>query len=93
MIRGAGLAAGTGLSGPSGENGGFWEGKTHTALQVLITGALDHRQPGELFRWILDPAAAADAVSILASHPQATTGWAESLDAMLQSDPRTRDSI
>ncbi|MBN9209791.1 MAG: type IV secretory system conjugative DNA transfer family protein [Microbacterium ginsengisoli] len=94
MIRGTGLAAGTGLSGPSVENGGFWEGKTRTALQALLhAAALDHRQPAELFRWTLDPAAAADAVSILASHPQAATGWAESLDGMLQSDPRTRDSI
>jgi len=94
MIRGTGLAAGTGLSGPSVENGGFWEGKTRTALQALLhAAALDHRQPAELFRWTLDPAAAADAVSILSSHPQAATGWAESLDGMLQADPRTRDSI
>lgn len=94
MIRAAGLAAGTGLSGPAVENGGFWEGKTRTALQALLhAAALDGRPPAELFRWTLDPAAAADAVAILSSTSGAATGWAESLDAMLQSDPRTRDSI
>ncbi len=94
MIRATGLAAGTGLSGPAVENGGFWEGKTRTALQALLhAAALDGRPPAELFRWTLDPAAAADAVAILSASPGAATGWAESLDAMLQSDPRTRDSI
>lgn len=94
MIRATGLAAGTGLSGPAVENGGFWEGKTRTALQALLhAAALDGRPPAELFRWTLDPAAAADAVAILSSTSGAATGWAESLDAMLQSDPRTRDSI
>lgn len=94
MIRATGLAAGTGLSGPAVENGGFWEGKTRTALQALLhAAALDGRPPAELFRWTLDPAAAADAVAILSSTSSAATGWAESLDAMLQSDPRTRDSI
>lgn len=94
MIRATGLAAGTGLSGPAVENGGFWEGKTRTALQTLLhAAALDGRPPAELFRWTLDPAAAADAVAILSASSGAATGWAESLDAMLQSDPRTRDSI
>ncbi|WP_165067459.1 type IV secretory system conjugative DNA transfer family protein [Marisediminicola senii] len=94
MIRATGLAAGTGLSGPAVENGGFWEGKTRTALQALLhAAALDGRPPTELFRWTLDPAAAADAVAILSASSGAATGWAESLDAMLQSDPRTRDSI
>ena len=94
MIRATGLAAGTGLSGPAVDNGGFWEGKTRTALQALLhAAALDGRPPTELFRWTLDPAAAADAVAILSASSGAATGWAESLDAMLQSDPRTRDSI
>jgi len=94
MIRAAGLAAGTGLSGAGVENGGFWEGKTRTALQALLhAAALDGRSPGELFRWTLDPAAAKDAVAILTSNPAAATGWAESLEAMIDADPRTRDSI
>ena len=66
MIRATGLAAGTGLSAGGVEGGGFWEGKTRTALQALLhAAALDHRPPSELFRWTLDPSAAADAVAIL----------------------------
>lgn len=94
MIRATGLAAGTGLSAGGVDSGGFWEGKTRSALQALLhAAAIDNRQPAELFRWTLDPTAAADAVAILTSSPQAATGWAESLNAMIDSDPRTRDSI
>lgn len=94
MIRATGLAAGTGLTAGAVDDGSFWEGKTRTALQALLhAAALDGRAPAELFRWTLDPAAAADAVAILASHPAAAAGWAESLRAMTEADPRTRDSI
>ena len=94
MIRATGLAAGTGLSSGGVDGGGFWEGKTRAALQSLLhAAAIDHRPPSELFRWTLDPTAAADAVAILTGSTQAATGWAESLEAMIDSDPRTRDSI
>lgn len=94
MIRATGLAAGTGLSAGGVEGGDFWEGKTRTALQALLhAAALDHRSPAELFRWTLDPAAASDAVAILTANPNAATGWADSLQAMIDADPRTRDSI
>lgn len=94
MIRATGLAAATGLSSGGVESGGFWEGKTRSALQALLhAAAIDHRSPAELFRWTLDPVAAADAVAILNAAPSAATGWAESLQAMIDSDPRTRDSI
>jgi type IV secretion system protein VirD4 len=94
MIRAAGLAAGTGLAAGGVDGGGFWEAKTRTALQALLhAAALDHRPPAELFRWTLDPATAHDAVSILLSSPTAATGWGDSLQAMLEADPRTRDSI
>ena len=80
MIRATGLAAGTGLSAGGVEGGGFWEGKTRTALQALLhAAALDQRPPSELFRWTLDPTAAAEAVAILNSHPNAAMGWDESL--------------
>jgi type IV secretory pathway TraG/TraD family ATPase VirD4 len=59
----------------------------------LHAAALDGRDAAELFRWILDPMAAADAVTVLRNDTSAATGWAESLDAMIHSDPRTRDSI
>ncbi|MFD6094082.1 type IV secretory system conjugative DNA transfer family protein [Oerskovia sp. NPDC060338] len=94
MIRANGLAAATGLSAGGVESGGFWEGMTRTALQSLLhAAALDSRPPAELFRWTLDPTAAAAAVAILNNHTDAATGWADSLGAMIDSDPRTRDSI
>lgn len=94
MIRATGLTAGTGLSAGGVDGGGFWEGKTRAALQSLLhAAAIDNRPPAELFRWTLDPTAAADAVAILTSSPLAATGWAESLEAMIDSDSRTRDSI
>ncbi|MFF2485116.1 type IV secretory system conjugative DNA transfer family protein [Microbacterium sp. NPDC058062] len=94
MIRATGLASGTGLAGGGVESGGFWEAKTRTALQSLLhAAALAGRPPSELFRWTLDPAVASEAVAILVNDPRAATGWADSLQAMLDSDPRTRDSI
>ncbi|WP_137843353.1 TraM recognition domain-containing protein [Microbacterium sp. 2FI] len=94
MVRAAGLASATGLSAGGVEGGGFWEAKTRTALQALLhAAALDNRSPAELFRWTLDPAAAGDAVAILFTHSSAATSWADSLQAMLDADPRTRDSI
>lgn len=94
MIRATGLASATGLSGGGVESGGFWEGKTRTALQALLhAAALDRRSPSELFAWTLSPSAAADAVAILSSNTTAASGWAESLESMIHSDPRTRDSI
>ena len=94
MIRATGLASATGLSAGGVESGGFWEGKTRTALQALLhAAALDGRSPAELFRWTLDPSIAAEAVAVLTNHPGAATGWADSLGAMIDSDPKTRDSI
>lgn len=94
MIRATGLASATGLSAGGVDGGGFWEGKTRTALQSLLhAAALDQRTPSELFRWTLDPTAAGDAVAILTGNPDAALGWAESLESMIDADPRTRDSI
>ena len=94
MIRAAGLAAATGLADGGVDGGGFWEGKTRVALQAMLhAAALDNRTPAELFRWTLDPSAAADAVAILNASPRAATGWSEGLEAMIETDPRTRDSI
>lgn len=94
MIRATALASATGLSTGGVESGGFWEGKTRTALQALLhAAALDNRNPSELFAWTLSPSAAADAVAILSSHPNAAPGWSDSLESMIHSDPRTRDSI
>ena len=92
MIRAAGLSSATSFGSVSG--GDFWQGKTTSAIQALLhAAALDHRDAATLYAWGLSPTAAGDAVRILQSHPHAAEGWAASLESMLQSDPRTRDSI
>ncbi|WP_424446647.1 type IV secretory system conjugative DNA transfer family protein [Microbacterium sp. CH-015] len=92
MIRATGLATATNFGSVSG--GDFWQGKTASAIQGLLhAAALDGRDAATLYQWALSPTAAADAVRVLQSHPGAAPGWAESLDAMLQADPKTRDSI
>lgn len=94
MIRATGLASSTGLSSGGVESGGFWEGKTRSALQALLhAAALERLSTRTLFEWSLSPSAATDAVAILTSHPHAATGWSDSLESMINSDPRTRDSI
>jgi type IV secretory pathway TraG/TraD family ATPase VirD4 len=94
MIRAVGLAASTGLGSGGVEGGGFWEGKTAAAIQALLhAAALDGRDARTLYQWALNPTAAADAVHILQSSPGAAEGWADSLGSMIDSDPRTRDSI
>jgi type IV secretory pathway TraG/TraD family ATPase VirD4 len=94
MIRAVGLAAGTGLGSGGVEGGGFWEGKTAAAIQALLhAAALDGRDARTLYQWALNPTAASDAVHILQSSPGAAEGWADSLGSMIDSDPRTRDSI
>ena len=94
MIRASGLASSTGLSSGGTESGGFWEGKARSALQALLhAAALEHLPTRALFEWSLSASAATDAVGILASHPRAAAGWSDSLEGMISSDPRTRDSI
>ncbi|GAA3595521.1 hypothetical protein GCM10022198_19220 [Klugiella xanthotipulae] len=92
MIRAKGLASATGFGGVS--DASFWEGKTTAAIQALLhAAALDGLSTKMLYQWALNPTSAADAVRILFTHPDAADGWAESLDSMIQADPRTRDSI
>jgi type IV secretory pathway TraG/TraD family ATPase VirD4 len=94
MIRATGLSASTGLGAGGVDNGSFWEGKTRTAIQTLLhAAALDGRDARSLYQWALNPTAAADAVRILQTSSRAADGWAESLEATIVSDPRTRDSI
>lgn len=94
MIRAAALASSIGLSSGGVESGGFWEGKARSAIQALLhAAAIEQLSTRALFEWSLSASSAADAVGILASHPQAAPGWSESLEGMINSDPRTRDSI
>ncbi|WP_416954426.1 type IV secretory system conjugative DNA transfer family protein [Nocardioides sp. T5] len=94
MIRAAGLAASTGLSSGGVESGGFWEGKTRTALQALLhAAALEQLSTRTLFEWSLSPSAAGDAVGILSGDPAAANGWSDALQSIVTADARTRDSI
>ncbi len=92
MIRATGLAASTGFGDV--EAGGFWEGKTRAAIQALLhAAAIDGRDTRAVYQWALSPSAAAEAVRVLQGSTLAAEGWAESLDSMIEADPRTRDSI
>jgi type IV secretion system protein VirD4 len=94
MIRASGLASSTGLSSGGVESGGFWEAKARSAIQALLhAAAVERLSTRALFEWSLSASAAADAVGVLASHPEAAPGWSDSLEGMINSDPRTRDSI
>ena len=67
-------------------------GALRTAARLVAEGD-DAGAGAELFRWTLDPSAASEAVAILNSHPDAAMGWYDSLAAMIDADPTTRDSI
>jgi type IV secretion system protein VirD4 len=92
MRRAAALVAGAAESGV--ENGAFWRQRTLAAVRCLLhAAALDHRPAAELYRWSHGPARAKEAVAILAGGPGAAPGWDSALDAIIGSDPRTRDAV
>ena len=93
LVRARGLAAGAGY-GKTVSDTEFWAGQTETALRCLMhAAALDGRQARDLYRWSLNPALAEDAVTILNRSRDAASGWSDALDAVVHSDPRTRDSV
>jgi type IV secretory pathway TraG/TraD family ATPase VirD4 len=80
-------------AGAGVESGSFWSQQSYTAVRCLLhAAALDGRQTVDLVRWSLSPLAAEEASEILARHPRAAPAWATALDAILQADPRQRDS-
>lgn len=93
LVRARGLAAGVGF-GRSVTDSDFWAGQTETALRCLLhAAALDGRRTIDLYRWSLNPVLAEDAVTVLARSRTAAAGWADALDAVIHTDPRTRDSV
>lgn len=93
LVRARGLAAGVGF-GRTVTDSDFWAGQTEAALRCLLhAAALDGRRAIDLYRWSLNPALAEDAITILSREATAAEGWADSLDAAVHTDPRTRDSI
>lgn len=94
MVRAKGLAAGSGLGGSNVTEGAFWLGLTESVLRGLLhAAALDGRGADDLYRWSLDPAAAREAGRILDAHPASARGWGSALNAIIDSDPRSRDSV
>jgi type IV secretion system protein VirD4 len=94
LVRARGLASGVGFHNGGLSDSDFWSGQTESVLRCLLhAAALEDRGASDLYRWSLTPAAAEDAVTILDSHPAAATGWADTLQAPLHADPRTRDSV
>ena len=93
LVRARGLAAGVGF-GRTVSDSDFWAGQTETALRCLLhAAALDGRRALDLYRWSLNPALAEDAVTILTRSAAAAEGWGDALDAVIHTDPRTRDSV
>ena len=80
-------------TGAHGLELGIVADQQHLRPCLLHATALDARKPADLFRWTLDPAAAAEAVAILINHSDATAGWADSLGTMIDAGPKSRDSI
>jgi type IV secretory pathway TraG/TraD family ATPase VirD4 len=94
MARARGLGAGAGWSGGGVSDGRFWAGQTETVLRCLLhAAALDGRNAADLYRWSLSPAAAMEAVGVLDNTDGAAPGWAIALGAIIDSAPRSRDSI
>jgi type IV secretion system protein VirD4 len=90
MVRARALSAG---NSKGVESADFWQAQTESVIRSLLhAAALDGRSPRDLYRWSLSPSAAGEAVRALSS-PSAASGWSESLDEAINSDPRTRDSI
>jgi type IV secretion system protein VirD4 len=91
MIRAWALCAD---AGKGTESGSFWRQQTITAVRCLLhAAALAGRNPTDLYRWSLTPAAAKEAVDILVDTPGAASAWDRALDAIIAADPRQRDSV
>ncbi len=76
------------------ENGNFWRQQALSVTRCLLhAAAVDGRPVSELYRWSFSPASCKEAVKVLTTNPMATGGWDLSLDVIVGTDPRTRDSI
>jgi type IV secretion system protein VirD4 len=91
MVRAAALCA-DGGKGVTDAN--YWEKRTLTAVRCLLhAAAVGGRGAESLYEWSLSPAAAREAVSILATSPAATPRWDRALDAVVGAEERMRDSV
>lgn len=92
LRRARALAANGGPKG--GHNDEFWSGNARMVIAPLLhAAALTGADVQSLARWASRPGMAEEAVSILASHPDAASGWAEELRAAMSGDDRTVANI
>lgn len=76
------------------EDGAFWLQQATTVVRCLLhAAALDGLTVSDLYRWSLSPAAAMQAVAILAQSPEAIPLWSEELDAVISLEPKQRGSV
>lgn len=84
----------TALIGTSGlgksSNNQEWVAPAVIILQSLLhAAALGGKDMDDLIRWGTNMSSATEAVSILKDHPKSEPGWAESLDGVINGDPRS----
>ena len=90
MIRAKALTAD---SADGVEGATFWTQQCYTAVRCLLhAAALGKRPTVELYQWSLSPVAAKDAAEILKSNPRSAPAWSRALEAIINADPRQRDS-
>jgi type IV secretory pathway TraG/TraD family ATPase VirD4 len=83
-----------GRAGRGTENENYWTRQTIQAVRCLLhAAALDGRQAVDLYRWSLSPANAKEAIEIMRADTRAGVGWSRALDAIVTSDPRSRDPV
>ena len=91
LIRAKALTTGA-ARGTSDSN--FWQSSADQAVRCLLhAAALDGRSSADLYRWSLSAAQAREAVTILATHPDAARSWHQALEAIVGSEQRQRDSV
>ena len=72
----------------------FWQSAAEQAVRCLLhAAALGGKSSQDLYRWSLSAPQAREAVTILATHPDAAGSWHQALEAIVSSDQRQRDSV
>lgn len=91
MVRAKALTANT-AGGTTDST--FWQSSAEQVVRCLLHAAALHEcSTADLYRWSLSPMHGREAVPILATHPGAAPAWHEALAALVNADPRQRDSI
>ncbi len=91
MVRAKALTANT-ASGTTDST--FWQASAEQSVRCLLhAAALAECTAAELYRWSLSAVQAREAVLILATDTRAAPSWHQALDAIINADPRQRDSI